>query len=101
MSEEKVLFDLMDEFCGEDQAVGGVFISDHLEYETGFRCFTSDGISFDVIQEYVCEPDEVDEYEGVDSDGFSYEFRDELDGFKNVSLEEATELLKRKANEFI
>jgi len=101
MSGEKLLFELMSEFCGDDQAVGGVFVTDHMEFETGYRCFTSDGVSFDVIQEYVCEPNEVSEYDGVDSDGHSYEFRDGLDGFKNVTLDEATTMLKEKADVYI
>lgn len=101
MSKEKVLFDLMGEFFGEDQAVDGVFVTDHMESEMGFRCFTSSGLSFDVIQEYACEPDEVDQYTGVEYDGYTYTFRSELDGFKKLTLGEATNILKKKIDEFI
>lgn len=101
MSREKVLFDLMELFVGDDQAVEGIYITDKMDSEIGYRCFTAIGVSFDVTREYVCEPDEVHQYEGVYSDGWVYEFRTELEGFKTISLEDAIKGLKMKADEFI
>ena len=62
-----------------------------------FRIYHGDGYCFDVKKESACDPDEIEDFEGVDEDGFSYSTYFGWDGFKDCDLRIATELLSRYA----
>lgn len=69
------------------------------EREGKFRVYHANGFCFDVEKEYVCEPDEVKDFEGVESDGFTYSFFAEWEGFDNsLSLTEAFDLIKNNSH---
>jgi hypothetical protein len=64
-----------------------------------FRVYHANGFCFDVEKEYCCGPDEVKDFEGVESDGFTYSFFAEWEGFdNNLSLAEAFELIKNNSH---
>lgn len=99
---EKKLFDLIEK-TGETLS-GGLHIidtSDVLkadEDEGKFRVYHSKGYCFDVEKEYCCEPDEVNEYEGVDKDGYCYTFFAEWEGFDSLTLQKAYDLIKNSTH---
>jgi len=69
------------------------------EREGKFRVYHSKGFCFDVKKEYVCEPDEVGSYDGVESDGFTYSYYTEWEGFDNtLTLKEAFKLIKSNSH---
>lgn len=72
----------------------------HREDEGGvYRIYHGDGYCLDVSKEYCCEPDEIDEYDGVATDGYNYSWSSEWDGFKNIkTVEDALTLVKQWLN---
>jgi hypothetical protein len=69
------------------------------EREGKFRVYHAKGYCFDVEKEYACEPDEVKDLEGVESDGFTYTFYAEWEGFdNNLTVKEAFELIKTNSH---
>lgn len=50
---------------------------------------------FDITKEFICNPDEVDEYniEGLQNDGYIYSFTEPFDGFEKMGVENAIKLI--------
>ncbi len=99
--DEKRLFDLI-EATGETLD-GSIHIIDMIkeqkyqtdEREGKYRIYHKDNICFDVEKEYVCEPNEIKDYDEVWPDGFNYTFYAEWEGFKNdFTLLDAIKLIK-------
>lgn len=97
MSKEKELFDLLEEIGDGDYDGVHLILSDEY-YGKKYRVYSSKGYCFDVKQEPVCEPEEIGEYskdyDGIESDGNTYSFYNEWDGFDYIEIEKAIELLK-------
>lgn len=101
--DEKMLFEIV-EATGETLNGSLHIISNNSdipvdEREGEYRVYHIDKICFDVKKEYVCEPDEIDQYENVWSDGFTYSFYQEWEGFKNdLTLEGAIKLIETNSH---
>jgi hypothetical protein len=98
--EEKKLYLLIKEILDtHGDIVDDLHIVDVSEFgdDEEFRIYHGDGYCFDVKKEYACEPDEVDSFEEVDKDGFSYSTYFGWDGFKECTLDKAKELLEEYA----
>lgn len=62
------------------------------EEDHKFRVYHNSGYCLDVQKEYCCQPDEVDQYDGVNADGYTYSWYSEWDGFHAIA--NADQLLK-------
>ena len=65
-TKERELFELMDGLPEDPQNGLGVHEND---MEEGFRVYHKDGYCFDIGREFICEPEEIEEYESVDENG--------------------------------
>lgn len=66
-----------------------------------FRVYHKAGYCFDVKREYICEPEEVDQYDDVYKDGFSYSVFDEWDGFKTMTVNRYIKLITTGKVDFL
>ena len=63
------------------------------------KIYHGKGHCFELEKEYICEPDEVSNFEGVYKDGYCYTFCEPWDGYTEIGLDKAIELLSEYANQ--
>lgn len=97
MSKERQIFQLVEKLS-ELEEIPKIGIHDSSSgepFETSFRIYHADGYCWDVEkEEYVCEPEDVEECIGVDEDGCVYRFTESWDGFTETGIDKALEILK-------
>lgn len=68
----------------------------HGDYEF-IKIYHGKGHCFDLTKEYICDIDDVENYENVYKDGYCYTFCEPWDGFTQIGIEKAIKLLNEYA----
>lgn len=53
--------------------------------DCSYRIYHNSGFCIDVQREFICDPDEVSQYDNVSPDGFNYSWFAEWEGFHSVA----------------
>jgi hypothetical protein len=98
-SASRKLFELIEKI-GEHLEDGLHIIDSSDEYpatdgDGKYRIYHADGFCFDIKKEFVGKEESM---EGVDDDGCTYVFDSGWDGFKDISVTEAIDLIKNSVD---
>ena len=72
-------------------------IENSINGDESIKIYHGKGHCFELKKEYICEPDEVLNFDGVCDDGYCYTFFEPWDGFTETGIDKAIELLNEYA----
>ncbi|MFW5847883.1 MAG: hypothetical protein ACOCVF_03105 [bacterium] len=58
------------------------------------KIYHKNGHCFEITKEYCCEPEEIDQFDNVDKDGYIYIFREPWEDYTRIGIDKAIQLLR-------
>lgn len=101
MTEEKQLFELLEEHQNNDLKGVGIHIQEWISPDFKYVVYHSDGYCFISSKEIICEPKDTHEFDesGLEKDGCVYTCYNPYDGFEEINnTRHAIDLIKNTIN---